>query len=39
LSKDFPQSEEAWDALARRGINKQKAVKINASNLTGKLFL
>ena len=39
LSEDFPNSEEAWNALAWRGISNEKAVKGNRSDLTGKLFL
>ncbi|XP_028395280.1 U3 small nucleolar RNA-associated protein 6 homolog [Dendronephthya gigantea] len=33
LSKDFPESEEAWNALACRGLNKLKATKSKISNM------
>ena len=39
LSEDFPDSEEAWNALAWRGINKQKTVQSNRSDLTDSTWL
>ncbi len=37
LSEDFPNSEEAWNSLAWRGVNKLKALKRNIFNTTGNL--
>jgi hypothetical protein len=35
LSEDFPNSVDAWNALAWRGVHKVKAVKKHISNMTG----